>query len=434
MVETWQRLTADQRNAFVAAFLGWGMDAFDYFLLVLVIGDIARDPTFHASLTQLAFLTTATLMMWPLGAFLFGLWADRHGRRVPLIVNVLFYSICGVLCALAPGYVALLVLRLLYGIGMGGEWGLGTALAMEKLPPENRGFFSGVLQEGYNVGYLMASVAYLVIVSVLGLSWRWIFLVSMLPALVSLLLRYRVQESEVWEVSRARMRETRTSLLDVAKRKNVVKRFIYLIVLMSAFNWMSHGTQDIYPSFLQGDQYGGAALASGVTAAIVVVYNLGAIIGGIGFGAASEHLGRRRTIMICAAAAIPLLPIFVVGDRPTWLLAVGPFLMLLVVQGAWGVIPAHLTELSPGELRGIYLGVPYQLGNLIAALCLPLQAALAVRYGYTTAMVWTILPVLAAVFVITWCGPEAKGRVLGRQKGESAENRHGLPVRYRLTT
>src|SRR6185312_3572383 len=206
-------LTADQRSSFLAAFLGWTMDAFDYFLVVLVYAEIAKD--FGVPLTQMAFLTTATLLMRPVGAFLFGLWADRSGRRTPLIVDVCFYSLCGFLCAFAPNFAVLLVLRLLYGIGMGGEWGLGAALAMEKIPTERRGFFSGVLQQGYAVGYLMAAVSFLVISDVLGLSWRWLFALSILPALISLFIRTRVGESEAWEASREQMKVTSTSVKDV---------------------------------------------------------------------------------------------------------------------------------------------------------------------------------------------------------------------------
>lgn len=245
---TRQRLTTDQRNAFLAALLGWSMDAFDYFLVVLVYADIAE--TFHHSKTEVAFLTTATLAMRPVGALLFGLWADRVGRRIPLMADVIFYSIVGFLCAFAPNFTVLVILRLLYGIGMGGEWGLGAALAMEKIPPERRGFFSGLLQEGYLFGYLLATVAALLVTDWLELSWRWLFGLSIIPALVSLIIRYRVKESEVWEATQDRMKLTQTRIRDVMRQGRVIRRFAYLVLLMTAFNWMSHGTQDIYPTFL----------------------------------------------------------------------------------------------------------------------------------------------------------------------------------------
>src|SRR6201995_881770 len=212
------------------------MDAFDYFIVVLVYADIAAD--FHVSLTKMAFLTTATLIMRPVGAFIFGLWADRVGRRRPLIVDVCFYSVIGFACAFAPNFTVLLVLRLAYGIGMGGEWGLGAALAMEKIPAERRGFFSGVLQEGYSTGYLLASLAFLLVHSVFGLSWRWLFALSIIPALISLLIRARVKESEVWKTARAR--STSVSFRQVLFNGKILRRFVYLVLLMTAFNWMSH--------------------------------------------------------------------------------------------------------------------------------------------------------------------------------------------------
>ena len=215
-------LTADQRNSFVAAFLGWTMDAFDYFLVVLVYAEIAKD--FGVPLTQMAFLTTATLLMRPVGAFLFGLWADRIGRRTPLIVDVCFYSLCGFLCAFAPNFAVLLVLRLLYGIGMGGEWGLGAALAMEKIPAERRGFFSGVPQQGYSLGYLLAALASLLVTGVFDLSWRWLFGLSIIPALISLLIRTRVRESEVWSDTRSRMKATNSSYRDVLLNPTVASQ------------------------------------------------------------------------------------------------------------------------------------------------------------------------------------------------------------------
>ncbi len=240
--------------------LGWTMDAFDYFIVVFVYADIAK--TFHHSKAEVAFVTTATLVMRPVGALLFGLWADRVGRRLPLMVDVIFYSIVGFLCAFAPNFTVLVILRLLYGIGMGGEWGLGAALAMEKVPTERRGFFSGLLQEGYAFGYLLASVGSLVVMDLLGLSWRWLFALSIIPALISLIIRYRVQESEVWEAAQDRMKLTNTRIRDVMRDGAIVRRFFYLVVLMTAFNWMSHGTQDVYPTFLGATGNHGAGLSS----------------------------------------------------------------------------------------------------------------------------------------------------------------------------
>ncbi|AMC59540.1 sialic acid-transport integral membrane protein NanT [Mycobacterium tuberculosis variant microti] len=400
------RLTGDQRNAFMASFLGWTMDAFDYFLVVLVYADIAT--TFHHTKTDVAFLTTATLAMRPVGALLFGLWADRVGRRVPLMVDVSFYSVIGFLCAFAPNFTVLVILRLLYGIGMGGEWGLGAALSMEKVPAERRGVFSGLLQEGYAFGYLLASVAALVVMNWLGLSWRWLFGLSIIPALISLIIRYRVKESEVWEAAQDRMRLTKTRIRDVLGNPAIVRRFVYLVLSMTAFNWMSHGTQDVYPTFLTATTDHGAGLSSLTARWIVVIYNIGAIIGGLAFGTLSQRFSRRYTIVFCAALGLPIVPLFAYS-RTAAMLCLGSFLMQVFVQGAWGVIPAHLTEMSPDAIRGVYPGVTYQLGNLLAAFNLPIQERLAESHGYPFALAATIVPVLLVVAVLTAIGKDATG-------------------------
>ncbi|MER6417765.1 MFS transporter [Streptomyces sp. NPDC001137] len=358
-------LTKDQRNAFVAAYLGWAMDAFDYFLVVLVYSEIADD--FHVSLTDMAFLTTATLVMRPVGALLFGMWADRKGRRLPLMVDVCFYSVVGFACAFAPNYAVLLVLRL--------------------------------LQSGYSLGYLLAAVAFFGIEPAFG--WRGLFAFSLVPALVALWVRTRVEESEVWEKSVAL---NRTPAYQVFRNPAVLKRFVYLVALMTAFNWMSQGTQDVYPTFVKK----GLGLSPDTAIAIAVVYNIGAIIGGTVLGAYSERLGRRRTIMVAAAAGLAVVPFFVLSTA-VGLLMLSSFLMQVCVQGAWGVVPAHLTEMSPDAIRGFYPGVTYQLGNLIAALNLPIQEAIAERHGYPAAMSWTVVPALAVVIVLSAVGKEAKG-------------------------
>jgi MFS transporter, SHS family, lactate transporter len=401
-----QRITGDQRNSFIAAMLGWTMDAFDYFIVVFVYADIAK--TFHHSKAEVAFITTATLVMRPVGALLFGLWADRVGRRMPLMVDVMFYSVVGFLCAFAPNFTVLVILRLLYGIGMGGEWGLGAALAMEKVPVERRGFFSGLLQEGYAFGYLLASVASLVVMDWLGLSWRWLFGLSIVPALISLIIRYRVQESEVWEAAQDRMKLTNTRIRDVLRDAAIIRRFVYLVLLMTAFNWMSHGTQDVYPTFLGATSNHGAGLPSSTVKLIVVVYNIGAIIGGLFFGTLSQRFSRRYTVVFCAVLGLPIVPLFAYS-RTAAMLCLGSFLMQLCVQGAWGVIPAHLTEMSPDAIRGLYPGVTYQLGNLLAAFNLPIQERLAESHGYPFALTATIVPVLLAVATLTLIGKDATG-------------------------
>jgi SHS family lactate transporter-like MFS transporter len=400
-----ERLTPEARWAVTAAFLGWTMDAFDYFLVVLVYADIADE--FGVSLTRMAFLTTATLLMRPVGAAIFGLWADRAGRKKVLIVDVSFYSIVGFACAFAPNFTVLLVLRLLYGIGMGGEWGLGASLAMEKVPPKRRGLVSGILQQGYAVGYLLAAVVFLAISNWTDWGWRGLFAFSILPAALSLFLRVRVKESEMWQETRENTVRSKTTLRQILARPLVLRRFAYLIALMTAFNWMSHGTQDIYPTFLKE----GLGFSPNTALYIAIVYNIGAILGGTIMGALSERIGRRLVVVICALAGLPLLPIFA-ASHTVGLVCLGSFLMQFVVQGAWGVIPAHLTELSPAEIRGFYPGVTYQLGNCLAAFNLPIQERLAGSHSYTFAITATMIVVFLAVAILAAVGKEARGNRL----------------------
>jgi SHS family lactate transporter-like MFS transporter len=299
---------------------------------------------------------------------------------------------------------------------MGGEWGLGAALAMEKIPAARRGFFSGVLQQGYSLGYLLASLASLLVISGLGLSWRWLFALSIIPALISLLIRTRVRESEVWRDTKERMRSTNSSFRDILFNPQVLRRFGYLVLLMTAFNWMSHGTQDVYPTFLKATEHGGAGLSVAAATWIAVLYNIGATIGGVVFGGLSQRFGRRYTIAFCALLGLPIVPLFALSSTAGFL-ALGSFLMQIVVQGAWGVIPAHLTEMSPDTIRGFYPGVTYQLGNCLAAFNLPIQEHLAESHGYPFALVVTVVPVLVVVAGLTLVGKEARGIEFGGRLG-----------------
>jgi SHS family lactate transporter-like MFS transporter len=420
-------LTRDQRNAFLAAWLGWAMDAFDYFLLVFVISDVAKD--FGTDKTSVAVATTLTLAARPVGAAIFGYWADKAGRRVPLLVDVLLYSAVELATGFSSSLTMLLVLRCLYGVGMGGEWGLGASLAMEKIPASKRGFYSGVLQQGYPVGYFFAAIAFFVINPIFG--WRGLFMFGALPALLAAFIRMRVGESEAWEATKQRERQTRVGFREVLLQGATLRRFGYLVLLMAAFNFMSHGTQDFFPTFLK-DGHG-----AGDTTVVVValIYNAGAIVGGMYFGALSERLGRKRTIILCAALALPVVPLF--AFAPTLgLITAGAFLMQLFVQGAWGVIPAHLSELSPDEIRGFYPGVTYQLGNLLAAVNLPLQTSLAASHSGGFALAVVIVPVLAITIALTAFGSEARGVRFGSEEAAESPpertgrfNREGGPAR-----
>jgi SHS family lactate transporter-like MFS transporter len=397
-------LTRDQRNAFLAAWLGWAMDAFDYFLLVFVLTKVAKD--FDTSKTHVAVATTLTLAARPVGAAIFGYWADKAGRRIPLLVDVLFYSAIEFATGFSTSLTMLLILRCLYGIGMGGEWGLGASLAMEKIPPEKRGFWSGVLQQGYPVGYMFAAIAFFIVEPIAG--WRGLFMVGALPALLAAFIRMRVDESEAWQETKRREQQTKVGWREVMMRPHVLKRFVYLVLLMGAFNFMSHGTQDYFPTFLE-DDFGATQTT---TVIIAIIYNIGAILGGAYFGALSQRFGRKKTIILCSLLALPVVPLFAYAPA-LGTITLGAFLMQFFVQGAWGVIPAHLTELSPDEVRGFYPGVTYQLGNLLAALNLPIQTSLADSHSGSFALAVVIAPVLVITVLLTAFGSEARGIVFG---------------------
>ena len=398
-------LTRDQRNAFVAAWLGWAMDAFDYFLLVFVITDVAD--TFGTTKTHVAVATTLTLAARPVGAALFGYAADKLGRRPVLLACVLFYSTVGFLTAFSTSLTMLLVLRALYGIGMGGEWGLGASLAMEKIPAAKRGFWSGVLQQGYPVGYLFAAIAFFIVEPIGG--WRGLFICAAFPALLALFIRMRVEESEVWQTTREHQKQTKVGFRQVLLNPVIARRFVYLVLLMAAFNFMSHGSQDYVPTFLEDTFNAGHT----TTVAVAIVYNLGAILGGAYFGALSQGFGRKKTIILCAVFGLIVVPLFAVAPTIA-LFAAAAFVLQVFVQGAWGVIPAHLTELSPDEIRGFYPGVTYQLGNLLAALNLPLQTSLADSHSGRYALFVVLVPVFLAVIALTALGKEARGIEFGR--------------------
>ena len=402
---TLRALNPRQRNALVASYLGWMLDAFDFFILVMVVRRIADDfGTDVENVSGAIFLTLATR---PLGALVFGLLADRYGRRPTLMFNVAFFSVMELLSGFAPNLGWLLVLRALFGFGMGGEWGVGASLVMETVPVRTRGILSGILQEGYPVGYLLAAVVYRLVYPWGG--WRWMFFVGSVPALLALYIRSSVDESPAGE--RAHEQRVARGVGSMAHDIwNAVRAhwriFVYLTVLMTAFNFFSHGTQDLYPSALLEKQ---RQFPLDVVSNIVIVYNLGALTGGILFGALSQRIGRRRAIIIASLLALPAIPWWAFSLSPVTV-AIAAFCMQFAVQGAWGVVPAHLNELSPALVRGTFPGLAYQAGNLLAAYNATLQTKIAKAhggdYGYSLALVVACgsLAVAGAAFF----GPEAK--------------------------
>ena len=395
-----RRLTPLQRNTFTACFLGWSLDAFDFFILTFCVSAIATQ--FQTKISAVAEAIFITLAFRPVGAFLFGLMADRFGRRPTLMVDIIAYSVFELASAFAPSLKVFLITRALFGIAMGGEWGVGAALAFETLPAEGRGFFSGLLQEGYAAGYLMAALVYGTVFRFVG--WRGMFVIGALPAFLVFYIRTKVDESPAWLQGQV----SRTAEIRLGKDiLTYVGTFIFLVLLMFSFNSLSHGTQDLYPTFLQKDH----RFTPQTVGLIAIIANIGALLGGVLFGTWSEKIGRRRAIVIAALLTIPIIPLWAYSHTVP-MLALGGFLMQFMVQGAWGVVPAHLNELSPPDVRGTFPGFAYQLGNFLSSWNGVKQAKLAEqRFGgvFAPVLAWTVLIVAVLVAVITGSGRERRG-------------------------
>jgi SHS family lactate transporter-like MFS transporter len=391
--------TSGHRAALLAGYLGWTLDAFDFFLVSLCLTAIGRE--FHKSDAQVAASLLLTLAFRPVGAFFFGLLADRYGRRLPLMLDLVFYSVIEVLSGLAPNYTTFLVLRALFGVGMGGEWGVGASLAMEKVPPRLRGVLSGFLQQGYATGNLLATICYFFLFPRFG--WRPLFFLGGLPALLALFVRFRVQESEVWQ-------QTRHQSWGALGRAILAnwKLFLYLAVFMMAMNLASHGTQDLYPTFLERQWHfdvGHRAVLNGISM-------VGAIVGGTLTGWLSDRWGRRRAMIAALLGAVLAIPLWAFAPSLGWLFA-GAFLMQFLVQGAWGVIPAHLAELSPDAVRGFLPGFGYQVGVLLASPVVYLEPVIARHIGYGAAMAGTAAVVFLMAALVAWLGQERRAVKFG---------------------
>jgi SHS family lactate transporter-like MFS transporter len=412
--------TREQRNVTIAAYLGWTLDAFDFFLMVFVLKDIAAE--FNTTFPSVAVAIMLTLMMRPVGALIFGWLADKYGRRPTLMLNIACFSLLELLSGLSPNLMTLLVLRALFGIAMGGEWGVGGALTMETVPPKSRGIVSGLLQAGYPSGYLLASVVFGVFYQYIG--WRGMFFVGVLPALLVLYIRAHVPESPAFQTLEKKVRPGL-----VATLKQNVGLSIYAIVLMTAFNFFSHGSQDLYPTFLRVQHQFDAHTVSWIT----IVLNIGAICGGLFFGWFSEKIGRKRAIFIAVLIALPVLPLWAFSTTPV-LLALGAFLMQISVQGAWGVIPVHLNEISPDEIRATFPGLVYQLGNLIASVNGPLQASAAEAHGNNYALVMAVVIGIVVVVIAALIpfSRERRGIDMTQSAKEIATGSAGSPLGQQL--
>ena len=392
---------ADHRAAVLAGFLGWMLDAFDFFLVVFCLTAIAQE--FHKSDRAVALSITLTLAFRPVGAFIFGFLADRFGRRGPLILALVFYSVVELLSGLAPNYVTFLVLRALFGIGMGGEWGVGTSLAMEAAPKERRGLLSGLLQQGYAAGYLLAAVCYVFVFPRFG--WRPLFFLGGLPALLALFVRFRVKESDVWK---------KTKQANWGDFAQVValhwKLLLYMALFMAGLQLTTHGTQDMYPTFLERYRHFGPSDRAWITS----VSMIGAIIGGIIFGFFSDRWGRRRMMIVALIGALLAIPLWAFGLSKFELVA-GAVLMQFMIQGALGIVPAHLSELAPNSARGFLVGFGYQCGVLLSSSVVYIEATLASHISYAWAMAATAAIAIILAIVGTAVGPERRAAAFTQQ-------------------
>jgi MFS transporter, SHS family, lactate transporter len=403
------RWTKSQKNIVLAAYLGWTLDAFDFFLMVFMFKDVAT--TFHVDVKDVAKAVFLTLAARPIGAFAFGRLADRFGRKPMLMWNILTFSVLEAASGFAPSLTTFLILRFLFGIAMGGEWGIGSALTFETIPVRARGVVSGLLQAGYPSGFFVASIATFLFYDRLG--WRYMFLLGIVPAILVFFIRMGVDESPAW--TELQVKKQPLNLLSVLLRE--WKLALYAVLLMTAFNFFSHGSQDGYPLFLKAQHGFDTQTLSLMTA----IANIGAICGGIGFGWLSERIGRRRAIAIAALFALPIIPFWAFGTTPV-VLGVGASLIQVSVQGAWGIIPVHLNELSPPEIRATFPGFVYQLGNLAASYNLPIQVMIAEGHGnnYGLAMASVVgTMVIVISLLVTW-GPEHRGIAMADAQRESA--------------
>jgi SHS family lactate transporter-like MFS transporter len=385
-----------------SSILGWVLDAFDFFVLVFLFDTLAAN--FQVSKASVVYTLTLTLAMRPVGALLFGTLADRFGRRIPLVACVLYFSFCTVLTGLAPTYSIFVLCRALYGIGMGGYWGIGASYALEVSPRRFRGILSGMIQAGYPLGYLLASVAMQTLT--LHFGWRAVFFAGAPVAAIVAVLTLIAPESEAWKQHRPRsLGDVVSALVDHRGM------FAYLLLMMTILLCLSHGAQDLYPDFLKSIPTLASRSLGGLKAlyALPILYNIGAIMGALIFGHMSQRLGRRNAIMLALVVALLAITPWAFGTSLA-VLAAGSCLMQVGVQGAFGVIPAHLNELSPDIVRSLFPGIVYQLGTLLSSPATAVEFKLRDHFGYPWALTTFEATVIILMIVTIWLGPEARDR------------------------
>ena len=403
--------TPTAKHTVTASYLAWTFDAYDFFLLTFVFPDIAKQ--FGVSITMVTVAVTLTLACRPIGAFIFGRLADHFGRRPILMLDIACYSALNFLIAFTPNIYVFYVACAAFGIAMGGVWGICASLSMETIKPQARGFVSGLLQSGYPSGFLISSLAFGFLYPSIG--WRGMFMAGVIPAALLILYIYMcVPESRFFSRESAKQKQAGT--FEILRQHGKVA--LFAILLMTGFNFFSHGTQDIYATFLRLQHHYTPAMVKNVA----VIANLGAIVGGLVMGSVSQSFGRRRTIILMALLALPVSYLWAYSATAVTL-ALGAFLMQVCVQGAWGVVPVHLNELAPASARGTFAGTVYQLGNLIAAVNLPLQSHIADTAGgdYRIAMITVACCAALVIATVAWLGPEAKNVDMGAQSASASK-------------
>jgi SHS family lactate transporter-like MFS transporter len=397
-----QAASVSHPPAIVAGFSSWLMDALDFFLVTFTLTAMARE--FGKTDAQMSLVITMTMLCRPIGGFLFGLLADRYGRKIPLMINMSAYAAAGIMTGFAPNYTSLLIIRAAFGIVMGGTWGVGTSLAMEGASAKHRGLLSGLLQEGYAAGNVLAAILFFFFN---GLGWRMLFILTSLPAIpLVLYIHFKVRESAVWQRTAAIKISWGDQFREINRHW---KLFAYLLAFMTMMMFASHGTQDMYPTFLQRDWHLGAPQRAAITA----ISGLGAILGGIVMGHYSDRKGRRRAIITAFALGVLVIPLWAYAPNIA-LLVLGAFLIQFMVQGAWGVIPAHLAELSPNSVRALLPGFAYQMGGVIASSVVYIEALYASHTSYATAMALTAVTVFVLASVMALVGKEKHGEQFGQ--------------------
>ncbi|KAI9739140.1 MAG: hypothetical protein M1834_007353 [Cirrosporium novae-zelandiae] len=429
-------LNTQQWMFFLVAFFAWTWDAFDFFTVSLTVEDLAE--SFNRSNTDITWGITLVLMFRSVGSTIFGIAADRWGRKWPFIVNNVLFIILELATGFCNDYSSFLAVRALFGIAMGGLYGNAAATALEDCPDAARGIISGMLQQGYAFGYLLATAFARGLVNTTSHGWKPLFWFGAGPPALIIVFRLCLPETKAYQdrelVRKQRGNIAKTFMVEgkVALKKHWML-LIYLVLLMAGFNFMSHGSQDLYPTMLKS-QYSFSANAITVTQ---VVANLGAMTGGTVIGYCSQIFGRRLSILVMCVIGGALLYSYTFVS--THAIIAAAFFEQFCVQGAWGVIPIHLMELSPGSFRTFVVGTSYQLGNLVSSASSTIESSIgerfplpyngeSERYQYGKVICIFMGCVYAYVIILTICGPEYRGRQFDVQHDRDLEEVVGTGV------